>query len=157
MSNAENMVSVPRALLMEAEASLRASGMAVTLAADIRKVLDQPAEQRQDEPVAIPAWNYCPECGSDEVGHQEGDHKQCATCHQEWFSDIDYSDVVRVHLATKYRDKDAAIDALRAQLADRDALLRDALQDCLDLELMRMLKGSVYINRLSDRIKSILG
>ena len=39
MSNAEKMVSVQRGLLMEAEASLRASGMAVTLSADIREVL----------------------------------------------------------------------------------------------------------------------
>lgn len=44
MSNAEKMVSVQRGLLMEAEASLRASGMAVTLSADIREVLDQSVE-----------------------------------------------------------------------------------------------------------------
>ena len=44
-------------------------------------------------------WTYCPECGSDEIGHEEGDHKQCGRCGQEWFSDIDYSDVVQKNLA----------------------------------------------------------
>lgn len=44
------------------------------------------------------AWSYCPECGSEKIHHQEGEHKQCAECHQEWFSDIAYKDVVRGHL-----------------------------------------------------------
>lgn len=57
----------------------------------------------------------------------------------------------------QYQEIRAGKESLRAQLAERDALLRDALQDCLDLELMRMLKGSIYINRISDRIKSVLG
>ena len=48
------------------------------------------------EPVA---WIYCPECGSEEIHYEEGGHKQCANCHQEWFSDIDYSDVVQSNLS----------------------------------------------------------
>jgi hypothetical protein len=44
-------------------------------------------------------WSYCPECGSEDLQHEKGEHKQCANCHQEWFSDIDYSEVVRVNLA----------------------------------------------------------
>jgi len=55
----------------------------------------EPAAQHQGEPVA---WRYCPECGSEELHHEEGEHKQCANCHQEWFSDIDYSEVVRGNL-----------------------------------------------------------
>lgn len=43
-------------------------------------------------------WAYCPECGSNEVRHAEGDHKQCV-CGQEWFADLDYTDVVRKNLA----------------------------------------------------------
>lgn len=43
-------------------------------------------------------WTYCPECGNTELHHAEGMHKQCV-CGQEWFSDIDYTDVVRGHLA----------------------------------------------------------
>lgn len=57
------------------------------------------AEQPKQEPVA---WAYCPECGSLDVRHEEGSHKQCATCFQEWFSDIDYSDVVQQNLNRLY-------------------------------------------------------
>lgn len=46
----------------------------------------------------VVAWSYCPECGCEELHHEVGEHKQCANCHQEWFSDIDYSDVVRGNL-----------------------------------------------------------
>lgn len=46
-------------------------------------------------------WTYCPECGCKEVRHEEGDHKECAECHQEWFADIDYTDVVRENLSTR--------------------------------------------------------
>ena len=46
-------------------------------------------------------WTYCPECGCEEVRHADGNHKQCAKCHQEWFADIDYTDVVRGHLAER--------------------------------------------------------
>lgn len=59
----------------------------------------QPADQ-QGEPVA---WKFCPECGCEEIRHQEGKHKQCADCHQEWFADIDYSDVIRANLHRLYR------------------------------------------------------
>lgn len=49
----------------------------------------------QGEPVA---WSYCPECGCEELHHECGEHKQCKNCHQEWFSDINYSEVVRGNL-----------------------------------------------------------
>lgn len=52
-------------------------------------------ESGRGEPVA---WSYCPECGCEELHHEAGEHKQCANCYQEWFSDIDYSDVVRGNL-----------------------------------------------------------
>lgn len=54
-------------------------------------------------------WGYCPECGSEEVRHEEGEHKQCAACRQEWFADIDYTDVVRGHLAKRTQAGDAWI------------------------------------------------
>lgn len=55
MSNAEKMVSVQRGLLMEAEASLRASGMAVTLSADIREHLDHAGALREARMI----WPNC--------------------------------------------------------------------------------------------------
>lgn len=61
-------------------------------------------------------WAYCPECGCEELHHEQGEHKQCANCHQEWFSSIDYSRVVREHLSGKYIDKDAQIERLRTDL-----------------------------------------
>lgn len=67
-------------------------------------------------------WGHCPECGCKEVRHEEGTRKQCAQCHQEWFSHIDYSDVVAKHLAGRYRDKDKIIQRLEQQLAERAAL-----------------------------------
>lgn len=42
-------------------------------------------------------WTYCPECGSTEIRHAEGDHKQCACCLQEWFADIVEGREARVH------------------------------------------------------------
>jgi hypothetical protein len=44
------------------------------------------------------AWSYCPECGCEDLHHEHGVHKQCANCYQEWFSDIDYLEVVRGNL-----------------------------------------------------------
>jgi len=62
-------------------------------------------------------WEYCPECGSEQIHQEEGDHKQCAGCYQEWFADMDYSGVVRAHLGGKYRDKDAVIERLNHEPA----------------------------------------
>lgn len=86
-------------------------------------------------------WAYCPECGCEELHHEQGEHKQCANCHQEWFSSIDYSRVVREHLSGKYIDKDAQIERLRAELGeckgeyDRAVNKVDALRE--DLEAAR--------------------
>lgn len=57
-------------------------------------------------------WTYCPECGSTEIRHAEGDHKQCACCLQEWFADIDYTDVVRTNLGNRMQ--------LRSSLTAKD-------------------------------------
>jgi NADH pyrophosphatase NudC (nudix superfamily) len=51
-----------------------------------------------EEEVKKLPWIYCPECGSEEIRHEEGVHKQCAVCLQEWFSDIDYTDVVAANV-----------------------------------------------------------
>lgn len=48
--------------------------------------------------VGVKPWGYCPECGCEEPRFGEGPHKQCARCYQEWFTDIDYSEVVRCNL-----------------------------------------------------------
>lgn len=59
----------------------------------MKELLAAPVVERQ--PVA---WSYCPECGCEDLHHEQGEHKQCANCYQEWFSDIDYSEVVRGNL-----------------------------------------------------------
>ena len=56
-------------------------------------------EQAEQEPMA---WAYCPECGSFDVRYEEGSHKQCARCFQEWYSDVDYSGVVQQNLNRLY-------------------------------------------------------
>lgn len=43
-------------------------------------------------------WKYCPECGCDKVSYKNLNHRCCADCGQEWFTDVDYTDVVRHHL-----------------------------------------------------------
>lgn len=68
-------------------------------------------------PVGDAQWSYCPECGSDEIHHAEAEHKQCANCHQEWFSDIDYSDTVRHHLGGHYGNWKSLVTARDQQLA----------------------------------------
>ena len=62
------------------------------------------------EPVEAPAvtvgvkpWGYCPECGCEEPRFGKGPHKQCARCFQEWFTNIDYSEVVRCNLERLFR------------------------------------------------------
>ncbi|QHJ83076.1 MAG: hypothetical protein [Caudoviricetes sp.] len=72
-----------------------ATGISIESLVSELKVRAGAGAQPQGEQVA---WKYCPECGSEEIYHQEGEHKQCAECHQEWFSDVDYTGVVRGHL-----------------------------------------------------------
>ena len=84
----------------------------------MRKKLDAQAKYEDaDGRPKTAKWEYCPECGSEQIHLEEGDHKQCADCYQEWFADMDYSNVVRVHLGGKYRDKDAVIERLNDELA----------------------------------------
>ena len=76
-----------------------------------------PVQPVKQEPMA---WMYCPECGSLDVRYEDGNHKQCASCAQEWFSDIDYSDVVRQNLNRLHA---APVDAkaIRAEALDEAA------------------------------------
>lgn len=85
----------------------------------------------EQQPASRP-WSYCPECGSEHVQHHEGEHKQCANCHQEWFSGTDYTDVVRKHLAGKFRDKDAEIERLRSFKSTQPAPDVAALVEALE-------------------------
>lgn len=60
-------------------------------------------------------WLFCPECGCVETHYEEGRHKQCKECHQEWFSDIDYTEVLRSnieHLRSLNKDAHAIIDRI---------------------------------------------
>jgi hypothetical protein len=108
-------------------------------------------------------WTYCPECGCEDVSHEHGEHKQCANCHQEWFSSVDYSRVVREHLSGKYIDKDAQIERLRAQISagaghvlayklSRQRLLGRARER--ELELMgictKMADGIAFVQNLCN-------
>ena len=74
-----------------------------------------PVQPVKQEPVA---WMYCPECGSLDVRYEDGNHKQCASCAQEWFSDIEYSDVVRQNL-----------NRLHAAPVDAKAIRAEALEE----------------------------
>ena len=72
-----------------------------------------PVVERQE------AWMYCPECGCEELHHEQGEHKQCANCHQEWFSDIDYSEVVRGNLEKLKSSPPAPVSVVRKlEMAD---------------------------------------
>jgi hypothetical protein len=50
------------------------------------------------EPVA---WDYCPECGCEKTDGGFLGSKFCADCGQEWFPDLDYTSVVRIHLSNR--------------------------------------------------------
>lgn len=69
--------------------------------------------------IASVEWKFCPECGSDEIHHEEGNHKQCKECHQEWFSNLDYYDVV-----AKNRFFIALCGYLRAERTAKQTKLR---------------------------------
>lgn len=110
-----------------------------------------------------PEWAYCPECGCEELHHEQGEHKQCANCYQEWFSSVDYSDVVRKHLSGKYIDKDAEIERLRAQVSagaghvlayklSRQRLLGRARERELELMGLRtkMADGIAFVQNLCN-------
>lgn len=63
-------------------------------------------------------WHWCPECGSEEctpTGYDNG--KYCSDCGQEWFPDLDYSDVVRKHL-TEFKSRTAKVSARAADALD---------------------------------------
>lgn len=38
--------------------------------------------------------HFCPECGSKEYRTLEDKHFQCELCFQEFFEDVDYSDII---------------------------------------------------------------
>ncbi len=70
-----------------------------------RIVYAHPVPAQQDEPNE---WNFCPECGSEEIHYQVGTHKQCKNCHQEYWSDTSYFDVLKKHLNEWYRNSRSA-------------------------------------------------
>lgn len=47
---------------------------------------------------------YCPECGSTEfeIGHNASpNERECNSCGQSWWPDVDYSDAIRKNLAER--------------------------------------------------------
>ena len=62
----------------------------------------EPSPEKEDDARSRAAsWDYCPECGSLKHSHFNGyddTHRYCVECNQEWHTDIDYSDVVKVNL-----------------------------------------------------------
>lgn len=84
----------------------------------------KPAAQQHGEPVA---WRYCPECGSEELHHECGEHKQCKKCHQEWFSDIDYSEVVRGNLQKLKAEQPAPVAVVIPEILH--STIRDTLRN----------------------------
>lgn len=88
-------------------------------------------------------WKFCPECGCEEILYEQGQHKQCKECHQEWFSDVDYSDAVAKNLGT-FR---AALSAKDAEIAR----LREALEYIRDIEPAQF---NAYPADWNDQIKA---
>lgn len=60
-------------------------------------------EEKHELTMLAGEWTFCPECGSEEIHYEEGNHKQCAYCHQEWYSHINYSRVVKVNLQELFK------------------------------------------------------
>lgn len=79
------------------------------------------------------AWTYCPECGSEDVrasGYTSEDIRQCARCHQEWFTSIDYSDVVRLNLSLpRSKQTVKTYDELMAELRGLAPQIRPMLRE----------------------------
>lgn len=90
------------------------SGTACVTCAKVEAERAAPVVERQPTP-----WSYCPECGSQKLHHEEGEHKQCANCHQEWFSDIDYSEVVRGNLEKLKSSPPAPVTVAMVELLKR--------------------------------------
>lgn len=83
--------------------------------ADERDRLAKALASAEAENKRLKTWAYCPECGSDEIHHAAKEHKQCAKCWQEWFSDVNYSDAVTKNLAERdrlRRERDGMREAL---------------------------------------------
>lgn len=141
-SNAEKMVSVRERLY---EIANRDSAVSVTVRADdLRAFL---AEQHQGEPVALPARKPIPDQATFIGGNAY--YTKCFDEARSWnacldeiaklgplYTRADAGEVERLRLELREQHEifgmqEDKIDALRAQLAERDALLRDIASDDL--------------------------
>ena len=147
--NNEQMVSVPRAEI-EAAAERFARAQIFDFSSKLRALLAQPAAQHQGEPVALPArrketgdeeydernrpaidaWNAC----LDEIA-KLGPLYPHADANVRWKAVADEQMQViarlREGIAKHWKvvcDQRAELDALRAQLAEQNALLREVLE-----------------------------
>lgn len=53
-------------------------------------------------------WDFCPECGCMEFHREEGwteGLRFCVRCGQDWYSDVDYLDVVQANLHLAYLER----------------------------------------------------
>jgi DNA repair exonuclease SbcCD ATPase subunit len=70
------------------------------------KLRTQLAEMtKTHESASIVPWVYCPECGNGSFHVDESiskTHRQCIGCGQEWFCDINYSDVMQENLISAH-------------------------------------------------------
>ena len=71
----------------------------------------------------IQPWTFCPECGSEDKvdGGSSYEHFLCANCGQDWYSDMDYTDVIVSKLQNHARLQ-AKLDDCKDQ--DREAYAR---------------------------------
>lgn len=100
--------------------------------------------------VMVKPWNYCPECGCEEIRYGEGPHKQCSRCHQEWFTDIDYSGVVRGNLERLF------IAAIEPHPDPRDDVIARLVEAVDALEMWDASRGYPVPYRIRDPLRAAL-
>ena len=110
----------------------------------------------------VTPWGYCPECGEVKIHHQEGNHKQCAACYQEWFSDLDYSETVHSNLSALFLAKRSSALALEALAGEVERLTMEAKTATTLLEAEKWSRAhvkSIIVSDLEaerDRLKAAL-
>lgn len=82
------------------------AGTIVIDAADMPKIY---AALASLQPAQSAVWSYCPECGCAEWSSSRYAKGQiCDNCGQEWFSNVDYTDVILKHIGEWHSDRAAS-------------------------------------------------
>ena len=66
---------------------------------------------------------FCPECGSEEISKGDGKSLFCNNCHQEFFSDTDYSDAIAYNMRK-----------MKRKISEQEILIR------IGIELIKLAK-----------------